>query len=200
MYSQNFEEAIVKKYFGNQTGTLIDIGANDGKILSNSLSLIESGWKAVLVEPCENPYEKMCDLHAGNENVYCYNIAIDTEDGEKEINSMGDHLGKGDTDLLSTLKKPIEKWEGVEFHPEKVICRTFDTFLKFCPLKKFDFISIDAEEMDYEILSQIDLKEIGCRCLCCEHNGNNIGKFILYAQKFKMKEIYRNNENIIFAL
>ena len=200
MYSQNFEEAIVKKYFVNETGTLLDIGANDGKTLSNSLALIEAGWNAVLIEPCEHPYEKLCDLHTGNEKVYCYNIALDTEDGEKEINSMGDHLGTGDTDLLSTLKKPIEKWAAIEFHPEKVICRTLESFLKFCPIKKFDFITIDAEELDYDILIQMDLQQLGCRCVCIEHNGNSIGKFILYAQKFKMKEIYRNAENIIFVL
>lgn len=51
MYSQNDEEAIIMRYFANRTGRLLDIGAADGMTNSNSLALIERGWRAVLVEP-----------------------------------------------------------------------------------------------------------------------------------------------------
>ena len=59
MYSQNFEDEVIAEYFGNFQGTLIDIGANDGKTLSNSHYIIEKGWKAHLFEPNKNVLEKL---------------------------------------------------------------------------------------------------------------------------------------------
>ena len=53
MYSQNHEDDIVLNFFQNTESnkTVLEIGANDGKTFSNSLLLIENGWKAHLVEP-----------------------------------------------------------------------------------------------------------------------------------------------------
>ena len=55
-YSQNGEQLIIEKYFGDFKGILLDIGANDGETLSNSRSLIKKGWQAVLVEPSESAF------------------------------------------------------------------------------------------------------------------------------------------------
>jgi hypothetical protein len=58
MYSQNHEDDIILMYFKSKVYpleiakhefTLLEIGANDGKTFSNSLRLIEAGFKAVLV-------------------------------------------------------------------------------------------------------------------------------------------------------
>jgi len=76
----------------------------------------------------------------------------------------------------------------------------FKTLLEFTSSKMFDFITIDAEGMDYEILSQINLNEVGCKLICVEHNGKDIEKFKSYCQSFGMKEISRNGENLIMGL
>ncbi|NBO23595.1 hypothetical protein EBU94_09705 [bacterium] len=76
MYSQNSEDVFLldfwKQKFGNSKGTLLDVGANDGKTLSNSLLFIENGWKAHLFEPSNPTFQKLVELHKGNENVRCY--------------------------------------------------------------------------------------------------------------------------------
>ncbi|RQO66232.1 hypothetical protein DBR43_28815 [Pedobacter sp. KBW06] len=48
---------------------------------------------------------------------------------------------------------------------------------------------------------EIDLNEVGCDCLCIEHNDNAAlsRRFGLYCEKFGMKEIHRNPENVIFV-
>ncbi len=143
MYSQNAEEKIILEYFekkhSNFSGALLDIGANDGRTLSNSLALIERRWKAVLIEPDADAFEKLIALHQGNEKVICYNIAIASEDGEMDFYKSGTHLNNGDTGLLSTLsQRDYDKWKGTteyEIVRTKTVC--FNTFLETCPEKEW---------------------------------------------------------------
>jgi len=205
MYSQNAEEKIILDYFRkdseNFKGTLLDIGANDGETFSNSLALIELGWKAILVEPDEEPFEKLLGCHQGNEKVICYNIAIADEDGEMDFFKSGTHLKKGDTGLLSTLSETsYDKWKGTtefEIIKTKTVC--FKTFMQTCPEKKFDFITIDAEGMDWNILCQMNLNKLRCNLVCLEHNGEKIKMFNDYFNAFGLSLIHGNAENIIYG-
>ena len=56
--------------------------------------------------------------------------------------------------------------------------------------------------MELEILELIKLKDVGCELLCIEWNGNKDleKKFTRYCNKFGLKEIHRNAENLMFAL
>jgi hypothetical protein len=54
--------------------------------------------------------------------------------------------------------------------------------------------------MDYEVLSQMNLSELGCKILCVEFNGVNKNKYVDYANKFNLHLVNENAENLIFAL
>ena len=53
--------------------------------------------------------------------------------------------------------------------------------------------------MDYEVLIQMNLDELGCRVLCIEFNGKELQKYVDYASKYGMTLIYQNPENLIFS-
>jgi FkbM family methyltransferase len=202
MYSQNDEEVILLQHLSSFTGTLLDIGANDGKTLSNSLALIERGWSAVLVEPAKTPFSKLSDLHKDNSRIQCVNLAIGTQNGELKFYSSGTHLNEGDTDLLSTLcESELSRWAGTdnEFTEETVSVVDFKTFLEHCNSKKFDLILIDAEGLDYDILTQINLDEVGCSTLVVETNSKDDAKYIEYCESFNFKPIHKTHENLIFS-
>jgi FkbM family methyltransferase len=205
MYSQNAEEKIILDYFRtypeNFTGILLDIGANDGKTFSNSLALIERGWKAILIEPDIEAFEKLLALHEGNQSVVCYNIAIANQDGEVDFYKSGTHLDKGDAGLLSTLSEiNYDKWKSTtEFEIVKAKTVCFSTFMEICPEKKFDFITIDAEGMDWNIVSQMDLNKLGCSLICLEHNGEKIKMFNDYFKAYGLSLIHGNAENLIYG-
>ena len=107
-------------------------------------------------------------------------------------------------ELLSSLKESeLKRWgDRVSFTETKVQSLTFQDFLKNESLEniKFDFISIDAEGVDWEILEQIDLTKIGCQCLCVEWNGiiDLYTKMTKYCEGHGMKLISKNPENLIF--
>lgn len=202
MYSQNEEEKFITEYFEGTKGVLLSIGENDGKTFSNSLRLIELGWQGILVEPSPSSYDKLIALHNEND-VMCIRAAVGSEKGRVILHESGPHLkDKSDFSLLSTTKKTeIDRWKGgVEFNPVEVDQIPYQSILELSGRKHFDFITIDAEGMDVEILKQIDLTET--KMICIEWNGVESDKkeILEYCATFGMTNmIYSNIENIILA-
>lgn len=202
MKSQNNEAQIVSNYFKGFKGTVLDIGANDGKTFSNSYDLIQSGWSGALFEP-GSIFSKLEKLYEGNKKVSCYKLAIGEKEEQVTFYESGAHVKNGtDTGLVSTLDwNETIRWsiQGVEFTERKVQAVPFSWVLK-CH-KQFEFITIDAEGFDFQILKQINLDQVGCRCLCIEHNGD-IDLKIQYAniaRFYGLRWLAENRENIIFA-
>jgi FkbM family methyltransferase len=205
MYSQNKEDEIVARYFGDYVGTLLDVGANDGITFSNSRYLIEKGWKGTMVEPSQYGYEALLKLYNyGSDDIMICHCAIGNEDSFSVIMESGAHVLNGkDRALVSTLvKSEMERWRNVEFKEVTVKVVTFESLIKHHQYKHFDFITIDAEGYDLDILRQIDLTDVGCKCLCIEWNSKPelANAYMDYCAKFGLKEIHRNAENIIFCI
>ena len=209
MYTQNDEESVIRGYFGYQDPKclfLLDIGANDGQTFSNSRQCILDGWNAVLVEPSPKAFDKLKKLYARNPKVKLKKLAISQTSGEVVFHESGSwNEDESDVALLSSLKESeLERWgDRVSFTETKVQSLTFQDFLKNENLDDiyFDFISIDAEGVDWEILEQIDLTKIGCECLCVEWNGiiDLYTKMTEYCEGHGMKLISKNPENLIFT-
>jgi FkbM family methyltransferase len=201
MYSQNNEEAIIKYYFRNLKGRFLDIGANDGMILSNTLWCAENGWSGVCVEPSIYAFERLCETHL-NHDVQCINVAVGTESGIVEFYESGEHLGKGDTSLLSTLdKSEISRWQGKQtFTNTEAVVVTWEGLMQKIEGKKtFDLISIDAEGLDLDIMRQIDFNLHGCKMLIIEYNKQNEYQFRTLAAQYQLKLFAKNQENLIFV-
>lgn len=204
MYTQNNEEQIILDYFNQKTNDMcvLDIGANDGKTFSNSLKLIELGWNAVLIEPSPKAFDKLINLHKENTKVHCYPLAISNTNGKVTLKESSSLINKNDVALVSSLKEEETiKWRkaNVRFQDTEVMTLDFISFYNICPIKKYDFISIDIEGFDYDVLIQIDLDLVSCSCLCVEFNGKESQKYIDYVAKYNMKLTHKNPENLIFT-
>ncbi len=204
MYTQNKEEEFILNYFGDFKGTLLDIGANDGKTFSNSLALIEKGWKAILIEPSTIAHDKCKALHGRNENVLLFKVAISDKNAKGNLNVSGHHLpDQSDVALLSSLdNEEIKKWQGagVKFENEEVNLVDFKTFNEGLDNTSYDFITIDAEGFDIIILKQIDLSNT--KLLCIEFNNieENKKQIMDYCGMFGMNRIiYQSYENLLIC-
>jgi FkbM family methyltransferase len=201
MYSQHDEEGIIADYFGTFVGTLLSLGENDGTSLSNTRRLLEKGWGGVLVEPSDVAFTKLKTAYQNHPNVQCIKVAVGVQDAIVELHVNDSHLGKGDTGLLSTLlTTERDRWGNTEtFHVERVRCVTFKTLLQMSTVTKFDLISIDIEGMDYDVLRQMNLKELGCRMLVVEYNWKDEGKYTDYVSQFGYILIAKNPGNLIYV-
>jgi len=168
MPSQYDEDVYITRYFNDiNDGIVLDVGAYDPILFSNSQKLIEKGWRAVLIEPSPECFQNIENYYKDNPNVIVINTAIGTVDGEIEFyNSEG---------AVATAKQfHYERWKDTQkdFRKITVPCMTWDTFYKTYPLD-YNFINIDCEGMDYEILTQIPLKDMPfVKMICVEYNYN----------------------------
>lgn len=206
MYSQNNEEKIILDYFWGcnpKDMNLLDIGANDGQTFSNSLALIQAGWNGILLEPSPKAYSKLSSLHAKNKNVLCLNYGISLTSGQSQFYESGGYDGGNDVALYSSISSnEIQRWNGkVEFEEISVFMKTWIEFLSENKVKGFDFITIDIEGHDLDILTQMDLSYLNCKMLIAEWNSvSDVGiNMVNFCNQHGLREISRNAENIIFA-
>jgi len=191
-YSQLGEQEIILKYFKDFKGVFLDIGANDGMTFSNTFALALMGWKGVCVEPNVNAFERLNKLYDTSE-IECLNYCIGKESKEVDFFVGSDAL------VSSVIESETTKWlpNGVTFEKVKSKMITFAELLNKTQYNKFDFISIDVEGIDFDILSQINLTEV--KMICVEVNERDKIKYIEYCKKYKMKLIFDNNLNLIFT-
>lgn len=205
MYSQNNEQQIISSYFNlaRHNLTLLDVGANDGITFSNSLGLIELGWKAFLLEPSSKAFDKLQKLHENNPNVFCLNYGLSSKTGKQKFFESGGYEQGEDVALYSsTSENEIKRWgDKVAFAETQANFKSVKSFLKMYYKEQFDFISIDTEGHDWEILSQIDLNNVGCKCLCIEWNSvpEMKNEIVPYCNNYGLKLIHENPENLILA-
>lgn len=215
MYSQNKEEEAILKYFdGLNRGItppswviegrppcFLSIGENDGETLSNVRALALAGWCGCMVEPSPEPFRKLKALYETEKKgcFYLYNVAVGNTNGKAILHDSGSLLKTGDTGLVSTLVAEQKKrFESVLSYTDvEVKVYRWKTLLNRFMIKKFDFINIDCEGLDGDILEQIDVTDV--RCVCIEWNGKLELKerFSKYLHEFKI--IYTSGENLIFA-
>lgn len=196
-YGQNFEDKTILEYFGDFVGTFADIGANDGITLSNTRAVMERGWKGICVEPSPQAFARLKANVKFFKGVYPYNVAIGNKTGEDMLFESTELLGEGDIGLVSTfVRAEIERFSSaVKYLPVTAKVYRWKTFLNRVKYKTFDFISIDCEGMDLDVLKQINLTKT--RMVCVEWNGHNKQAFIDACPGFRL--IAENGENLIFA-
>ena len=193
MFSQNQEELYILNHFKGKQGTFLDLGAYNGKELSNSRALVELSWAGCCVEPhptiCAE-LEKNCEPF---DKVFCFELAIGKENGVFKMNA-------NPTYYSTLIDSEMDRWKDFEFKPIDVEVMDFKTFLELSPYKCFDFISIDCEGFDLAILQQMNLDELKCSMVCVETNGKETQKYIDYIATFEgFKVIHINAENLIMA-
>lgn len=209
MYTQNDEEIFISNYFKNELPsslTVLDIGANDGEMISNSRKIILDGWNGILLEPSLKAFNKILKLYEGNTKVKVFNFGISNNSGRLKFFESGS-LGFNDRDVAlysSILEKETKRWDGrVEYEETEANFLTFDEFIQSENLDNstIDFITIDAEGMDLDILRQINLRRFNCRLLCIEWNSLDsvADQIVDYCKEFDLYEITRNPENIILG-
>lgn len=160
-HSQRGEQIKILEHVQGKMGTFLDIGAFDPFLFSNTRALYELGWNGVMVEPSET-FANLEKEYGKSDRIQLFDCCLGAVDGMvKFYDSQGDAVS-------STDKEHADQWEGaprhvddtrVEFKEREVQMYRYETFLKLCKWKKFDFIDIDVESDDLgiELLSQMKL-------------------------------------------
>ena len=170
-YSDDGEDKYILSLFPEgYVGTAVEVGAGDGKTLSNTLLLEEKGWNVLCIEP--NP-DLASDLLATRKNVVL--CACLGHEGEEDfysyVNPGGAHREVVATvgDLSEDFREQFCKDASREPTIRKVKVATLDSLLDKWPHQDpIDFVSIDVDGREPEVLAGLDFKRWAPRYILIE--------------------------------
>jgi FkbM family methyltransferase len=167
-YSQIGQDLEVLKFYNNKTeGFFIEIGASDGIEFSNTLLLEKMyNWKGICVEPIPKRFELLCK---NRPNSICYDKAVYNESNKQVIFDIAN-----DYDLLSGISNNIDHHKHtVDANKTQIIVTTisFNDLLEKSNAPTFiDYLSLDTEGSEFEILKSVDLQKYTFGLIDVEHN------------------------------
>lgn len=156
----------------NDPKYLVDVGAHDGKYLSNSWPFIEAGWKAIAIEPLPSVYDELVRNHRSHKNVTCLNIACADKPGKLPLYIGAD----GEKGQMSTLCTDDNEWFRQNRSSESIIVEV-ETLTHVLDQHRwpnnFTVLLVDAEGMDYEVLLGLDFNKYQPRIIVTEEYASN---------------------------
>ncbi len=151
--------------------TFVEIGCCDFDTLR---PLCDSKWRGIMVDP-HKPY---LDNIPDHENLTKINSAIGLYNGKTNFKRITDEYIKiiGDNDYKGmgtisdvTILDTTNYYEGrLETHVVKLM--TFESLMSDLKITDIDYLKIDTEGMDFDILKSIDYTKYKINIIKMEHN------------------------------
>jgi len=166
--SQYREDRILARIFaGILKGTCVEVGAHNGVDLSNTYYFEQLGWRCILVEP--NPV--MWTVIRDARRAVLFECAASGRESRAIL-----HVGVGDgNDVYSTLDaSSVEriKQQGAQVSDVPVRTRRLDDMLEECRVEHLEFVSIDVEGHELDVLEGFDLNRWKPQLVILEDNSN----------------------------
>jgi len=167
---------------GKRNGFFVEVGAFDGKHLSNTYMLEkEYGWTGILAEPNPmmaaairaNRSSPLCELPVGQTSGQLVTMLF--VDGNPQISAMEQHAFN---DLHADLRKRHKR-------VKQTTIGLNDLLESNGSPRQIDFISIDTEGSEPEILAGFDFDRYDVRLFAIEHNYTPAQKVIDEMMKSK---------------
>jgi FkbM family methyltransferase len=146
------DEVLWQLYNGKKDGVCVEVGGFDGETFSNTLVFEECGWRAIIVEPMPHYASK---IQARRPNASVFPCAAGAAKGETVLLVAHGAETPSTTTPDSTQLERIEKL-GARTEEIKVKVQTLNEMLEEAKVVKINFITIDVEGGEAEVLKGFD--------------------------------------------
>jgi len=176
-FSQSGQDAFVISYFNNKrNGVFVDIGANDGKTLSNTFYLEkELGWTGICFEPMPALFNQL------DTNRNCIKIMAGV--GESNTHRRFTQV-VGPANMLSGLSDEYDerhkqrialevKTRGGSVEEIEINTVILNEILDANNIVNVDYISLDTEGNEFKIIKTIDFDKFNIKVITIENNYND---------------------------
>jgi FkbM family methyltransferase len=191
-YGQYGQDQVAYELLGKpQSGTFLDIGANDGVNFSNSLFFEKKGWSGICVEP----HPVIFKILQKGRSCHLENACISDNDGTVNflvVNGASNMLSGIDDFLDDRHRERIQSDIAINGGSTELIpiaALSPSSLLSKYGYKSIDFLSIDTEGCELEILKSFNLKKTAPRVISVENGtrSNSLFKY-LTAQGYKLSQ------------
>jgi len=163
-------EQKLKDIFNNKTdGFFVDIGAHDGISINNTKMLEDLGWDGICIEPHPKVFQRLV------QNRTCKTVNCAVWDHNTKVKFLA---LTGPTEMLSGIQESYDPkhYQRIQFElrrdggTSEIIEIDALKFESIVMNKKIDFMSIDTEGSELQILKQINFENYDIELICVENN------------------------------
>jgi len=195
-YAQHGDDIVIRVLFnslGINTPSYLDVGAHHPETISNTKLFYDTGSRGINVEANPELHKLFVEQRPGDVNL---NVGVGTKSGFQDFYMIDSHSGRN-----TFVKKVAEEF--VRDYPEFSITEvkqipvfTVEQVLQHHALP--DFLSIDIEGLDYDVLTSIDYRRYPFKVICVEiqpHSEEGI-RSLLFNSGYAT--VIRCGSNLIF--
>lgn len=163
-YSQNFEDVLLARVFHDiARGFYVDVGAHDPDLLSITKHFYDSGWHGINLEPVPDAYRRFESLRPRDLNL---ELAAGREEGEAAFFIPADPA-------FATLDPNVAAQSSNTLGDTKITAttvrvRSLNAVLEEHEVTHIDFMAIDVEGAEREVLEGLDLTRHRPVVIVCE--------------------------------
>jgi FkbM family methyltransferase len=178
-YSQIGQDAWVHSVLGSKTGYFVELGACDGIQYSNTLFFERNlNWDGICIEPNDIFFKELVKNRSTNKS----NELVYSENGvDLEFSLCNEASGVIDENI-----GPFTKRAHIVTKKSVTLSSVLDTYN--AP-KIIDYLSLDVEGQEYNILRTFPFDTYKFRCMTVEHNAPHIGD----EQQMKIRSLLESN-------
>lgn len=149
-----------------RNGFFVEFGATNGVTLSNSHLLEKSfEWRGILAEPGRNWHAQLQQ----NRNAFIESDCVWRESGEQLEFFESDHPEFSTIDRFKNSdSRSARRAKGKKYSVDTVSLN--DLLVRHGAPKEIDYLSIDTEGSEYDILSKFNFDQFSVKIITCEHN------------------------------
>lgn len=194
----------LERYLDFEGGTFLEVGANNGFKQSNTYYYEKlKNWKGILIEPIPFLYE-YCNKIRKQSEVFNY-ICSNPEDSGNQKKIIYSDLMSQVQGAMGNTKKEIEhirrglKIQKIENAYEVYVeCRTVSEIINKSSYDTFDFMSIDVEGFELQVLKGLQLSKHAPKYLLVETWQHEEKEIKQYLSSYFEIESYLTEKDILF--
>ena len=200
-FSQFEEDLFLKKYFKNKkNGFYVDIGCHHPFKGNNTYLLYKFGWSGINVDLNQLGIDLFNIARPRDKNI-C--TAISDVDGFVEYFLPNNNPLSTEITIDKKFSNILKKHHGNEYKAFKTKSMTWNSFESEYKnfFKEIDFLKIDIEGADLNVLKSIDLYNLKVKIIMVEAshlNNDDRKETINYLNSKNFSILFDNNLNVIF--
>jgi FkbM family methyltransferase len=168
-YGQNREDIILSAFFKDvKKGFYVDVGACEPIKFSITKLFYEKGWHGINIEPQEREFNKLVADRKRDINL---NIGVGEKPGRLKLRAYNN-------EALSTFSEDVKKkyehtkdQTGLGYKDKTVEVKTLEGIFTEHKVKSIQFLKVDVEGFEYEVLKGNDWNKYRPEVLCVEANN-----------------------------